>query len=65
MTSYWLFAKHCLPTFLTQQEGTIINIGSVQGQQSQAGVVAYAAAKGAVASMTRAMVRRPVHCRPF
>ena len=60
MTSYWLFAKHCLPTFLGQHEGTIINIGSIQAQQSQAGVVAYAAAKGAIASMTRAMVRASV-----
>lgn len=64
--SYFLFSKYCLPKMLSrcqqQQEeegsrsggsGVIINIASVQGLQSQKGIPAYAASKGAILSFTR------------
>ena len=37
LTSCFLFSKYCLPSFITQQRGTIINIGSGQcrGRLSQ------------------------------
>ena len=35
LKSYFLMAKHCLPDMLDQQAGVIINVGSVQGRQSQ------------------------------
>ena len=54
--SYFLMAKHVIPGMLEQNKGgAIINIGSVQGRQSQVGIPAYAASKGAVASLTRQM----------
>ena len=40
---------------LEQQNGVIVNIASVQGQQSQVGIPAYASSKGAVLSLTRQM----------
>lgn len=56
LTAAFLFSKHCLRTaFLPQQRGTIVHIGSVQGLQSQNGVVAYSASKGALMAMTRTM----------
>ena len=54
--SYFLMAKHVIPGMLEQNRGgAIINVGSVQGRQSQVGIPAYAASKGAVASLTRQM----------
>ena len=40
LTSYFLFAKYCLPHLL-KATGTIINMASVQGLASQAGIPAY------------------------
>jgi len=53
LTSYFLFAKHLLPHMLEKGKGAIVNIASVQGSQSQAGIPAYAASKGGVLSLTR------------
>lgn len=55
LKSYFLMAKYCLPGMLEAGQGVVINIGSVQGRQSQVGIPAYAASKGAVASLTRQM----------
>jgi NAD(P)-dependent dehydrogenase (short-subunit alcohol dehydrogenase family) len=33
--SHFLMAKHCLPGMLKQRSGCIVNVGSVQGRQSQ------------------------------
>lgn len=56
LTSYFLCAKHTLRHFLERGEGgAIINMASVQGLQSQAGIPAYASSKGAVLSLTRQM----------
>lgn len=52
LTSYFLFSKHCLPMLL-RTRGAIVNIASVQGHASQAGIPAYAASKGGVLSLTR------------
>ena len=62
LTSYFLFAKFALPRMLDaaaaddddgasaarRREKVIINMASVQGRQSQAGIPAYAASKGGV-----------------
>ena len=55
LKSYFLMAKHSLPSMLESKAGVIINIGSVQGSQSQVGIPAYASSKGAVLSLTRQM----------
>jgi NAD(P)-dependent dehydrogenase (short-subunit alcohol dehydrogenase family) len=55
LKSYFLMSKYCLPPMLEAGRGAIINIGSVQGHQSQVGIPAYAASKGAVLSLTRQM----------
>jgi len=68
LKSYFLMAKHSLLSGMLGSAaaaggggggggggGAIINIGSVQGRQSQVGIPAYAASKGAVASLTRQM----------
>jgi len=53
VTSYFLFSKYLLPDMMTKKKGVIINMGSVQGLQSQPGIPGYAASKGAVLSLTR------------
>ena len=53
LTSYFLFSKYCLPHMLSQGDGTIVNLASVQGIQSQPGIPGYAATKGGVLSLTR------------
>jgi NAD(P)-dependent dehydrogenase (short-subunit alcohol dehydrogenase family) len=55
LKSYFLSSKYCLPPMLEAGRGVIINIGSVQGHQSQVGIPAYASSKGAVLSLTRQM----------
>ena len=63
LKSYFLMAKHALPSMLAAGEGVIINMASVQGHQSQVGIPAYASSKGGILSLTRqlAMVRWAVH----
>eukprot|EP00931_Biecheleriopsis_adriatica_P089594 TRINITY_DN63692_c0_g1_i1.p1 TRINITY_DN63692_c0_g1~~TRINITY_DN63692_c0_g1_i1.p1 ORF type:complete len:284 (+),score=52.82 TRINITY_DN63692_c0_g1_i1:53-853(+) len=53
LTSYFLFSKFLLPHMLSNKKGVIINMGSVQGLQSQPGIPGYAASKGGVLSLTR------------
>jgi NAD(P)-dependent dehydrogenase (short-subunit alcohol dehydrogenase family) len=55
LKSYFLFSKHCLPRMLTARHGVVVNMASVQGLQSQGGIPAYAASKGAILSLTRQM----------
>ena len=47
------FSKHSIPHMLAAGGGSIVNIASVQGLASQAGIPAYAATKGACLSFTR------------
>ena len=52
--SMFLTAKHAAPMMIAQKSGSIVNISSVQSLMSQKTVVAYAASKGAINSLTRA-----------
>ena len=51
--SFFHCSKHALQSMLSRGSGAIVNMSSVQGLQSQAGIPAYAASKGAVLSLTR------------
>lgn len=53
LKSYFLMAKHAIPEMRKRGGGVIVNNASVQGQQSQPLVPAYAASKGGVLSLTR------------
>ncbi|GIS65116.1 MAG: hypothetical protein CM1200mP3_13640 [Chloroflexota bacterium] len=53
LKSYFLMAKYCIPEIRKRGGGSIINIASVQGLQSQKLVPAYAASKGGILSLTR------------
>lgn len=50
-------ARGCLRAMLHAQTGRIVNIGSLSASLGQTGQVNYAAAKGGLASMTRALAR--------
>lgn len=62
LRSVFLMSRAVVPHLLARSErgregrGVIINNSSVQGLQSQRGVPAYAATKGAVNSLTQNMV---------
>jgi len=53
--SMYLTAKYAIPFMRTAKGGSIVNISSVQSLANQKGVVAYAASKGAINSLTRAI----------
>jgi meso-butanediol dehydrogenase / (S,S)-butanediol dehydrogenase / diacetyl reductase len=53
--SIYLVAHFGIPEMKRRGGGSIINLASVQGYACQRGVVAYAASKGAIHSMTRAL----------
>jgi len=53
LTSVFLFSKFTLPMMLEHGGGSIVNVASVQGLQSQPGIPGYAASKGGVLSLTR------------
>ena len=53
--SIYLLGHYGVPEMKKRGGGSIINLASVQGYACQPGVVAYAASKGAVHSLTRAM----------
>eukprot|EP01125_Pyxidicula_operculata_P005359 TRINITY_DN191_c1_g2_i10.p1 TRINITY_DN191_c1_g2~~TRINITY_DN191_c1_g2_i10.p1 ORF type:complete len:262 (-),score=42.34 TRINITY_DN191_c1_g2_i10:1019-1804(-) len=55
LKSFFRMSKEVIPHFLSQGEGCIINIGSIQAIQSQKCVGAYAASKGGIVALTRAM----------
>ena len=55
LRSVFLMAKYAIPRIRRRGGGVIINNASVQGLQSMRKVPAYAASKGAVLSLTRAM----------
>ena len=52
-----LMAKHCLPFFLKQKNGVIINISSVSGLTGNAGQCNYAASKAGLIGLTKSMAR--------
>ncbi len=51
----YLAAKHAIPRMALRGGGAIVNVSSVQGLACQTGVAAYAASKGALNALTRAM----------
>ncbi|MGH7912191.1 MAG: SDR family NAD(P)-dependent oxidoreductase [Candidatus Dormibacteraceae bacterium] len=51
----FLAAKHTIPALRRRGGGAIVLVASVQGIACQTGVVAYAASKGAILAMTRAI----------
>lgn len=51
----YLTGHHVVPVMRSQKAGAIVNVASVQGSACQRGVAAYAASKGAVIALTRAM----------
>jgi meso-butanediol dehydrogenase / (S,S)-butanediol dehydrogenase / diacetyl reductase len=53
--SIYLMAHYGVPAMRKRGGGAIINLASVQGHACQRGVAAYAASKGAVHSLTRAL----------
>ena len=53
--SIFLLAHFGIPEMKKRGGGSIVNVASVQGHACQRGVVAYAASKGAVLSLTRAI----------
>lgn len=55
VTSIFLFAHFGIPEIRKRSGGSIVNLASVQGYACQRGVAAYAASKGAVHSLTRAL----------
>jgi NAD(P)-dependent dehydrogenase (short-subunit alcohol dehydrogenase family) len=55
LTGMFLAAKFAIPLLLERGGGAIVNVASVQGLAAQQRVVAYAASKGGILAMTRAM----------
>ena len=55
LTSVFRGCKRALPHMLRQRSGSIVNMASAQGHVGLDGWTAYAAAKGAILSMTRQM----------
>jgi len=53
--SIFLLAHFGIPEIKKRGRGSMVNLSSVQGHACQRGVVAYAASKGAVHSLTRAL----------
>lgn len=53
--SIYLFAQLGIPEMKKRGGGSITNVASVQGHACQRGVAAYAASKGAIHSLTRAL----------
>jgi NAD(P)-dependent dehydrogenase (short-subunit alcohol dehydrogenase family) len=51
----YLVAKHAIPSMVERGGGAIVNVSSVQGLACQSNVAAYAASKGALNALTRAM----------
>jgi NAD(P)-dependent dehydrogenase (short-subunit alcohol dehydrogenase family) len=51
----FLASKFCVPELRRRGGGAIVNVASVQALAAQPGVVAYAASKGAIVALTKAM----------
>ncbi|MHA6617718.1 SDR family NAD(P)-dependent oxidoreductase [Pseudonocardia sp. DLS-67] len=61
VTSIFLFAKHLVPLMRAAGGGSIVNVSSVQAFVAQTDVVAYAASKGAINALTRAIAVDHAH----
>jgi NAD(P)-dependent dehydrogenase (short-subunit alcohol dehydrogenase family) len=61
VTGIFLFAKHLVPLMRAAGGGSIVNVSSVQAFVTQTDVVAYAASKGAINALTRAIAVDHAH----
>lgn len=61
LDTIFLVSKYCIPHLIRRGGGAIVNVSSVQGLRCQTNVAAYAAAKGAVISLSRAMALDHAH----
>ena len=57
LRGHFFCAKHAIPAMLTRGGGSIIFVGSVHGYTGGSDVLAYAAAKGGLWTMTRNLAR--------
>lgn len=55
LKTVYLLSHHCLPVMAQAGGGSVVNISSIQALATQTSVAAYAASKGAVISLSRAM----------
>jgi len=55
LKAIYLVSKHCLPLIEETGGGAVVNMSSIQAMATQTNVAAYAAAKGGVIALTRAM----------
>lgn len=55
LKGHWLCAKHVLPTMCANRSGSIVNIASIHGRLTLAGMFPYAAAKAGVVGLTRSL----------
>lgn len=55
LKAIYLVSGHCLPLMERAGGGAVVNMSSIQGMATQTKVAAYAAAKGGVIALTRAM----------
>ena len=55
LRSAFIFAKLAYPLFKAASEGAIVNVSSVHAVQTSANIAAYAASKGGLLALTRAM----------
>jgi 3-oxoacyl-[acyl-carrier protein] reductase len=61
LTGPFLFLREVIPVMLDQSWGRVINVSSVSAQQPGPGQTAYAAAKGGLESLTRAVAAEVGH----
>jgi NAD(P)-dependent dehydrogenase (short-subunit alcohol dehydrogenase family) len=55
LTGMVIVTRACLPLLRASSSARVLNIGSIQGAQAQAGALAYAVSKGGVHNLTRAL----------
>ncbi|CAM5771247.1 oxidoreductase UcpA [Labrys miyagiensis] len=55
LKAIFLLSKHVIPYMVAAGGGSVVNMSSIQGIATQAGVAAYAATKGGVLALTRVM----------
>ncbi|SPQ96504.1 unnamed protein product (mitochondrion) [Plasmodiophora brassicae] len=57
LTSAWCMSKAVIRGMIRQRRGAIVHVGSVVGEDGQAGQIAYSAAKAGLLGLTRSMAK--------